>query len=47
MNLHSLDASGNEQISDDGIYHMNLHSLDAYDNPNINNIYNNANYFCN
>ena len=29
MNLHTLNASCNEKITDDGIMHMNLHTLNA------------------
>ena len=35
MNLHTLHAGGNTNISNEGIKHMNLHTLGAFNNSKI------------
>jgi len=35
MQLHTLDASYNEKITDEGIKHMQLHTLNASYNEKI------------
>ena len=35
MHLHTLYASGNPKITNEGIKHMQLHTLDASNNPKI------------
>ena len=40
-NLHTLYASHNEKITDEGIKHMNLYTVKAHDNDKIINKYGN------
>ena len=35
MQLHTLNASCNKKITDEGIKHMQLHTLNAFNNEKI------------